>query len=140
VYGVLLVAVDQSEQSDRAVEMARDLARRSGGSVKLLHVREHTVVVGRGPGVQETEGPEEVGELLEKEVGVLKDAGVPVTTEIRRAVAGAAAREIVDAAKTASADLIVMGSRGRSELTAVLLGSNAYKVVHLSDRPVLVVH
>jgi nucleotide-binding universal stress UspA family protein len=32
-----------------------------------------------------------------------------------------------------------MGSRGRSDLTGLVLGSTAHKVVHLSDRPVLVV-
>jgi nucleotide-binding universal stress UspA family protein len=35
--------------------------------------------------------------------------------------------------------VIVMGSRGRSDLTGLVLGSTAHKVIHLTDRPVLVV-
>jgi nucleotide-binding universal stress UspA family protein len=36
-------------------------------------------------------------------------------------------------------DIIVMGSRGRSDLTSFILGSTAHKVMHLADRPVLVI-
>jgi len=45
----------------------------------------------------------------------------------------------VDAASAYDAGVIVMGSRGRNDLTGLLLGSTAHKVIHLSDRPVLVV-
>ena len=34
---------------------------------------------------------------------------------------------------------IVMGSRGRSDLAGFILGSTAHKVIHLTDRPVLIV-
>ena len=37
------------------------------------------------------------------------------------------------------ADIIVMGSRGRSGLAGFILGSTAHKVIHLTDRPVLIV-
>jgi nucleotide-binding universal stress UspA family protein len=37
------------------------------------------------------------------------------------------------------ADVIVMGSRGRGDLAGLVLGSTAHKVIHLADRPVLVV-
>ena len=42
-------------------------------------------------------------------------------------------------AKKHDASVIVMGSRGRSELAGLVLGSTAHKVIHLTDRPVLVV-
>jgi nucleotide-binding universal stress UspA family protein len=45
----------------------------------------------------------------------------------------------VDAARAHDAGVIVMGSRGRSDLAGLVLGSTAHKVIHLSDRPVLVV-
>jgi nucleotide-binding universal stress UspA family protein len=69
----------------------------------------------------------------------LHDAGVKAHYEVRNALYGQAAREIVDDASAHDAGVIVMGSRGRSDLTGLLLGSTAHKVIHLSDRPVLVV-
>jgi nucleotide-binding universal stress UspA family protein len=49
------------------------------------------------------------------------------------------ARLIVAAARDHEAGMIVLSSRGRGDLTALLLGSVAHKVIHLADRPVLVV-
>ena len=52
---------------------------------------------------------------------------------------GHAAREIVEDADEHDVDAIVMGSRGRSDLEGLVLGSVAHKVLHLSKRPVLIV-
>jgi nucleotide-binding universal stress UspA family protein len=46
---------------------------------------------------------------------------------------------LVDDAIEHDADVIVMGSRGRSDLVGFILGSTAHKVIHLTDRPVLIV-
>ena len=45
----------------------------------------------------------------------------------------------IKAASEAGSDTIVMGSHGRTAAAAAMLGSNAYKVLHLTDRPVLVI-
>ena len=58
---------------------------------------------------------------------------------MRNTIYGQAGREIVDAARAHDAGVIVMGSRGRSDLAGLVLGSTAHKVIHLSDLPVLVV-
>jgi nucleotide-binding universal stress UspA family protein len=58
---------------------------------------------------------------------------------VRDTVFGYAAREIVEDAKLHDVNLIVMGSRGRGDLVGLVLGSTAHKVIHLADRPVLVV-
>ena len=135
----LVVAVDKSPESDRAVQTAIDLARLSHGAIRLVHVREAQVVTGKGGGVFELEEPEEVEELFSKELATAEEAGVPVTCELRHAVIGKAAVEIAAAADDYGADVIVMGCRGRSALTSVILGSNTYKVLHLTNHPVLVV-
>jgi len=49
-----------------------------------------------------------------------------------------AARDLALLSK-GDADVIVMGSRGRSDLAGFILGSTAHKVIHLTDRPVLIV-
>jgi nucleotide-binding universal stress UspA family protein len=132
--------VDQSEQSNRALGTARDLASLSGGSVRLIHVREQQVIKAKGGGVFDVEEPEDVSKLLQDDIAVCTEAGVPVSAELRHAELGDAASQIVGAAKDSNADVIVMGSRGRSELAALFLGSTAYKVLHLAHCPVLVVH
>jgi nucleotide-binding universal stress UspA family protein len=58
---------------------------------------------------------------------------------VRDTVFGYAAREIVSDAAGVDADVIVMGTRGRGDLAGLVLGSTAHKVIHLADRPVLVV-
>ena len=72
-------------------------------------------------------------------VDALTRAGVKAHGEVRNTIFGYAAREIMNDADEVNADVIVMGSRGRGDLAGLLLGSTAHKVIHLSDRPVLVV-
>ena len=139
MYENILVAVDMSETSDRAVRAARDLAKLSGGKVTVLHVQERPLLVGQGGDQYDFERPQDVDALFAKDSAVLIEAAVPFATDLRRAVVGHAAEEIVEAAGDHDAGVIVIGSRGRSALAHLLLGSTAYKVVHLADRPVLIV-
>jgi len=67
------------------------------------------------------------------------DAGVKTHCEVQNAIYGRAAGEIVAAAQVHGAGIIVMGSRGRGDLAGLIHGSTAHKVIHFSDRPVLVV-
>ena len=59
--------------------------------------------------------------------------------DVRNLRAGYAGREIIEDAKAVNADVIIMRSRGRGDLAGLILGSTAHKVIHLADRPVLVV-
>jgi nucleotide-binding universal stress UspA family protein len=139
VYQSILVAVDDSDQSVRAVAAAAQLARLSGGTIQLFHVRERQDVIGKSGGSFDVEYQEEAERLVEKVAGALKDAGVDYTTKVVHVPIGHVANEIIKAATEANADTIVMGSHGRTGVGALILGSNAYKVLHLADRPVLVV-
>ena len=136
MYDRLLVAVDDSEVSGRVIAAAKDMASLSKGKVWVLHVREREF--GR-LGLTPTEPDEEVQQAVREGVDALIQAGIDAQGEVREAVFGQAAREIVNDAKKHDAGIIIMGSRGRSELTSLVLGSTAHKVIHLNDRPVLVV-
>jgi nucleotide-binding universal stress UspA family protein len=68
--------------------------------------------------------------------GRLSDAGVPARAEIRM---GDVAEQIIDAALESDADLIVLGSHGRTGLERVLLGSVARNVLHHAPCSVLIV-
>ena len=138
MYDKILVAVDHSEISDRAVIAARDLAVLSHGEVWVLHLREREVGVKTGV-LTTDETSEEANAEVAASVEVLTQAGVKAHGEVRNTIFGYAAREIVGDAEEIGADVIVMGSRGRGDLTGLLLGSTAHKVIHLSHRPVLIV-
>jgi nucleotide-binding universal stress UspA family protein len=139
VYDRILVAVDNSQQSERAAQAACALAKLSGGAVHLIHIRERQDVIGKSGGSFDVEYAEEAQALIERSEATFKAAGVQVTSKVVHAPVGHVADEIVKASKDNDSDTIVMGSHGRSVLGAVVLGSNAYKVVHLADRAVLIV-
>ena len=136
MYERLLVAVDHSEVSPRVIAAARDLASLSKGTVWVLHVREREF--GR-LGLTPSEPDEEAQQAVRDGVEALIQAGVDAQGEVREAVYGHAAGEIVNNAREHDAGVIIMGSRGRSDLAGLVLGSTAHKVIHLSDRPVMVV-
>jgi nucleotide-binding universal stress UspA family protein len=137
MFGKLLVAVDHSDAAERVIDAAREMALLSDGEVWLLHVREKEVLARAGTFAIESDA--EALAVVELAAQQLSDAGVKTHYEVQDAIYGYAAREITAAARAHDADIIVMGSRGRGDLAGLILGSTAHKVIHLSDRPVLVV-
>jgi nucleotide-binding universal stress UspA family protein len=138
MYDKILLAVDQSALSDRAVLAARDLAVLSNGEVWVLHLREHEIGGKAGP-LPPRETADEAGAEVAASVEVLTEAGVKAHGIVKSTLYGQAAREIVADAIELDCGVIVMGSRGRGDLAGLVLGSTAHKVIHLTDRPVLVV-
>jgi nucleotide-binding universal stress UspA family protein len=137
MYDKLLVAVDHSDAARRVIDAARELALLSDGEVWLLHVREKEVMPRAGTVALESDA--EALAVVEHAAQNLNDAGVKTHYEVKNAIYGYAAREIVAAAHAHGAGIIVMGSRGRGDLAGLILGSTAHKVIHLADQPVLVV-
>jgi nucleotide-binding universal stress UspA family protein len=132
----ILLAVDGSEHSRRAVIVAGDLARRYEGEVIVLHAREHEVTWGTDVDV---ETPDEGRQLVDSVMRELKDEGTNVRGELVRVPLGQTPRAILDMAREEGVGLIVMGTRGLSDWGRLLMGSVAHKVVHLAEVPVLVV-
>jgi len=138
MYERLLVAVDHSVSSERALAAAKDLATLSKGEVWVVHLREREVMPRTG--LVPTESDDEATAGVKAAVETLTTAGIKAHGIVEDTVFGHAARYIVDAAREHDAGVIVMGSRGRTDLAGLVLGSTAHKVIHLSDRPVLVIH
>ena len=138
MYDKILVAVDRSETSDRALLAARDLALLSNGEVWVLHLRERELMT-KTSVVLSDETEREAMAMVEAAVDKLTAAGVKAHGDVGTTVFGYAARNIIDDAIEHDVDVIVMGSRGRGDLAGLILGSTAHKVIHLADRPVLVV-
>jgi len=133
----ILLPVDGSRMSDAAADMAIDLAGEAG-TVVLLHVR-RTVPTGLGqPNANElleylTKGAEEV-------VSHYRDRLIKAAVDFQELVVGGDVAEVVaNVADVEQCDLIVMGSKGKSDLEGLFLGSVTHKVLQTTSRPVLVV-
>jgi nucleotide-binding universal stress UspA family protein len=137
-YDKILLPVDHSHVSERAVFAARDLAMLSKGEVWVLHLREREAGSKVGP-VPPNETSADARAVIDAAVTILTDAGVKAHGEVRNTIFGYAAKEIVADAKENEVDVIVMGSRGHGDLAGLVLGSTAHKVIHLTDRPVLII-
>ena len=136
MFNKILVAVDHSEHARRALGAAANLASLSKGEVRVVHVREMSI--GK-PGPVPREFTDEAQELVDESVKALADSGATTTGNVRTSHTGRVAAEIVDEAVDFEADVVVMGSRGLTDLEGLVLGSVTHKVLHLSDLPVLVV-
>jgi nucleotide-binding universal stress UspA family protein len=136
VFQRIVVAIDGSREGGKTVPAAMELATRFGATVTVVHVREHTKYEGSdvdlGPDV-----PADV--LVDEAVRRFTEAGVEAHGVIHRVAPGDTPERIVDTAKEADADLIVMGTRGLTEWRSMLLGGVANKVVHHAHCPVLLV-
>ncbi len=132
----ILTAVDGSEHDKKALAATKELAKLTEGTVRVVHVREGEFV-GRA-GFMAPEAHAEAVALLDHSVADLVDAGVKATGVVRSSLANLVALEILDEAEECGASVIVMGSRGMSDLKGLLVGSTTHKVLHLGKLPVLV--
>ncbi len=131
----ILLAVDASEHSDRAESLAGELARALDGEILVFHVREKAAVRFGSFDVNLDESEIDIADETAK---WLKEAGISARPERHTAYHGHTAKMIVEGAQEYGADLIVMGSRGLSDLGGIFLGSVAHKVLHLATCPVLI--
>jgi nucleotide-binding universal stress UspA family protein len=132
----ILLAVDGSEPSRRAIVVGAELAEAHHSEVVVLHVREHELVWGADVDV---ETRDEAIELVDGVVRDLKDRGIAARGQVSRAPIGQTPRVILDVSREESIGLIVLGTRGLSDWGRLLMGSVAHKVLHLAECPVLVV-
>ncbi len=137
MYEKLLVAIDHSKATERVLSAARDLASLSHGEVWVLHLHEREVMPRAG--LMENETTDEAQAQVDAAVEEFTKAGIKAHGVVRSTIYGYAAREITEDAKGLDVGVIIMGSRGRGDLAGLVLGSTAHKVIHLADRPVLVV-
>jgi nucleotide-binding universal stress UspA family protein len=132
----IFLNTDGSKYSEAATESAINFAKFHGGDLMVLSVVEVTEeFIARAPGMLE--------ELIKKAKGFVEDvrkkaeeSNIKTTTFVRE---GEAYKVITDLAKEQKADIIFMGSHGRTGLKRLLMGSVTAKVIGYAPCPVLVV-
>ena len=147
MYQRILIAVDGSELSNRGLAKGLELAAGLGAKVDIVTVSEPWAV-GMYDSMGWTAGYETSPEYQrDREEAAQKILGPALATATAADVEASsyhvldryAADGILEAAKTRSADLIVMASHGRRGLNRVLLGSQTTEVLARSAVPVLVI-
>jgi len=146
VWKTILVPHDFSSCANHAAALARDVALAHGARLVLLHVTEmpmglgpETVIVpdeGGGPIKVRDYALKAAQEHLDDLAARLRKEGLEVTTQ---AVMGHVIEEIIQVTTSEGADLIVMGTHGRTGLSHLVAGSVAEKIVRNAPVPVLTV-
>jgi len=139
----ILVPTDGSELSTAAALRAVPLAKLASASLTIVFVQDTYPYTGIGEansaGLQAYMAAARAEGLnaIERIAASAKAEGVAIDTVVVEN--HQAAKGIVDAAQESGADLIMMGSHGRSGIAKLVLGSVAAKVLALSPVPVLIV-
>jgi nucleotide-binding universal stress UspA family protein len=131
----ILCATDFSDCATHALQYALAIAAHHGASVELLHVAEPSIYANGPPLEGDALGGAFENRLLERldEIAAAQSVDVPIETTV---VTGAPAVEITKHATATSADLIVLGTHGRTGLKHLLMGSVAEKVIRTAACPV----
>ena len=141
----LLVPVDGSPTSTKALDTAIELARLNGAHIRLFHVIDE---------LDHVNGFETPRTYQEDLVPLMRAGGEKMLAQMRRRAteqglvcdsvlvesgAGRVCEQVAEEARLAHADMIVLGSHGRRGLARVLMGSDAEQIVRHAPVPVLVV-
>ncbi|MDX6378821.1 MAG: hypothetical protein QOE98_3124 [Gaiellaceae bacterium] len=136
MFQTMVLALDGSISSDKALDCAAEIARSSGSHILVVHVVEITAGRAAGPAHP---NEEEIKAKVRQQVADLVGSGIPAELEFHSTLTGGPAMVIADTAKRAGADTIVCGTRGHTIIAGMLLGSVALRLLHVAPCPVLTV-
>jgi nucleotide-binding universal stress UspA family protein len=135
----ILIAVDENPIAAHAADYGIDLAHRLGAEVGFIHVIDPSGAIAPESGVP----ADKMAAMAEQEgkrlVAAFRQRLPAQLTALEFVQIGRPASKIVEAAKQWPADLIVVGSHGRTGITRTLLGSVAEGIMRHATCPVLVV-
>jgi len=136
----ILVATDFAESAERALTCGVQLARRHSAELLLLHVYMDLpaypeITAGQVEAIYE-EQRRWIEDALERRARAARAEGLLARALLKT---GPAASTIAETAAKEGADLIAVGTHGRSGLDRLIVGSVAERVVRLASCPVLVV-
>ena len=137
----ILLAVDRSPRAEAVAAITADTARGAHAAVRLLHVAPEASAVHDAQGRVVVYADQETESFSSRGVDFLRTlevyfSGMPVESVVRF---GDPVAQILDEAEAFQADLIVVGTAGRSGIGRVLLGSVAERVFGRATVPVILV-
>lgn len=135
----ILVPVDFSECSNKAVQYAETMAKQFGAELILLHVVEEYLPTSELVLLDTTALLREVRDTAKRDVTKLRDQLDPHLKAAAEVRSGTPYNEIVRTAKQLDADLIIMSTHGRTGFAHTFMGSTTERVVRHAACPVLVV-
>lgn len=132
----VVVGIDGSRPSARALTWALELCHRCGGTVVAVHAVGLLAHLDGDRVVPAAEHRDELERAFARWTSELTVADVPHRSLL---IDGEASTVLVDAAEREDADLVVVGTRGVGNAPADILGSTAHRVAQTCNRPVLLV-
>lgn len=145
MYSRILVPIDGSPTSDRALAEAGQLARLTGAQVRLLHIVDP---VAHASGFERPEtyrqdvlpqARQAAQALLDRCREQLVGLGIAVDTQLLESMDASVARLVVGHAREWDASVIVLGTQGRRGIERMLMGSDAEQIARHASMPVLLV-
>ncbi len=140
MYNRILVAIDGSKMSNKALKSALQIAKERYSKVGVIHAEKNVMISEN----MTTDSIDEIYAKINREVdglfdeakGLAKEEDLEIETHY---VMGDPAVQIVKTAEQENYQLIVMGSRGLGAIKGIVMGSVSYKVLQLSHCPVLII-
>lgn len=136
----ILVPVDGSNTSNRAVQAAVDVARENGGVLLLVHAVDempHVAAFEGGPIFEAMRGAAE--RVVADSLKLAQDAGARAEALLIDKPLKRLGHAVAQAAEEWKADLVVVGTHGRRGFERLVLGSGAEQVIRCAPVPVLVI-
>jgi nucleotide-binding universal stress UspA family protein len=130
LYQKILVPIDGSEHSKRALNEAIRIAKMTGGTMTLLNVQSNHAKI---PSAASNDATHSI--ILNDSKRIAETEGVQADTLLQE---GNVVDTIVKTAKDGKFDLIVVGARGLSKFEELLLGSVSHGVLEKAPCPVIV--
>jgi nucleotide-binding universal stress UspA family protein len=138
MFRVIVWATDGSEHADRALECAKQLAHQDGSRLTVVHIVEK-IGGGRAMGQPWHGDEDEIKAKVKAQAEALSEEGLDASLTIAGDFSGQPAHDIANIAREVGADLIVVGTRGRSTIGGLLLGGVTQRLLHIAPCPILAV-
>ena len=141
VFNKILVPIDGSHTSNKALDHALRIAQESKAQVRLVHCIDELSLLNSHEYAGELfQLARSSGErILQEALTAAKGMGVPTDTRLIDRVGQRLGESVADAAGDFGADLVVIGTHGRRGIGRVLLGSGSEQIMRMSPVPVLMV-